>query len=394
MMAENIDKSIWIIQDRIFTKSSGGYEIQIYNICKALISKGWNVFYIAENDHYHQQTFNDIKIHYIPRKYFFSYFNPPLFRILKQNPSSIVYQRSRTNLSCSLIGLRFAKMINAKFIFGLGHIDDTFPFYLTKSLFKDKRIRLYKKFIVLFDTIIKDILFPRNFKHADLIISQNAEQQNACMKIFNRRSSVIRSIHAAADHSINKDKSTTICWIANARPVKQPEVFCDLIPHLQDLSLTFQVRFIMVFGRNINKYTNSKLMETLMEYNNVEIHGELSIDEENTLMERSAILVNTSVFEGFSNTFIQAWLRETPIISLNSDPDDIIKNHKIGFHSGNFDNLVRDVRYLIENEPIRTEMGKRARDYAEKHHNIHSIAEQLDSLFTHLINDKINGHKN
>ena len=116
----------------------------------------------------------------------------------------------------------------------------------------------------------------------------------------------------------------------------------------------------------------------------MEYIGEISYEKTNELLEKSSLLINTSLTEGFSNTFIQAWMRETPVITLNCDPDNLIKNNKIGFHSRSFEQLVRDVKYLIGNKDIINQMGKNARKYSIEHHNIEKIGKKYIDTFENL----------
>ena len=55
------------------------------------------------------------------------------------------------------------------------------------------------------------------------------------------------------------------------------------------------------------------------------------MDETNREISQAHVLVNTSLYEGFPNTFIQAWLRAVPTISLNVDPDGVIEGRAWDF---------------------------------------------------------------
>ncbi len=112
--------------------------------------------------------------------------------------------------------------------------------------------------------------------------------------------------------------------------------------------------------------------------------GERSNEEINRILGESHILVNTSDYEGFPNTFIQAWLHEVPVVSLHVDPDDLLTRRGLGFHSGSFDKLVQDTRNLIGNAELRTRLGQQARAYALEHHalakNLNRVAAFLERV--------------
>jgi glycosyltransferase involved in cell wall biosynthesis len=121
-----------------------------------------------------------------------------------------------------------------------------------------------------------------------------------------------------------------------------------------------------MIGRPALGSWQNEILKKIRRLPNMEYRGELSIDQVNALLQKSHILVNTSDYEGFPNTYIQAWMRKVPVVALNSDPDDFIKTQEIGFHSKTFKQMVLDVRSLLENKPLREKMGEKSCEFSRK----------------------------
>jgi len=88
--------------------------------------------------------------------------------------------------------------------------------------------------------------------------------------------------------------------------------------------------------------------------------------------------MNTSVSEGFPNTFTQAWLRRTPVLSLSFDPDSILANNAVGRISGDIGTLATDIREVISERRLRKKIGGTAKEHAIKNHSIETVVDQLE----------------
>lgn len=221
--------------------------------------------------------------------------------------------------------------------------------------------RFYKK------KLVHDINFLA-LRFVDLICAQTEEQRRKLAASLRLPSVLVCNAHPVPRRPFIKESPQTVLWIG--KQWKMPEVFLALAQRLSDLDASFIL--IGAFSRSFRrKHTGAR----------VSVVHRLPLDEVNRLMKKASVYVNTSLYEGFSNNFIQAWMRETPVVSLNVDPDGVLEQFGIGFHSRTFENLVTDVRFLLENPDKREEMGERARAYAIEHHDIKKIACEYENLF-------------
>jgi glycosyltransferase involved in cell wall biosynthesis len=375
-----------VLQDRVAGKRAGGYEIQLHLILSHLVHRGWEVHYVAFGEEAKSYHLDGINVHQLPGRYSFNFNTNSIYRLIRHIPFNIILQRSRTQMSSLGLGYRISRRTGAPFVFSLGSPDDLFSWYQTRQLFHRKDLNFLSKGIVSLDTLPKDILFRLNFRRSNLIVAQTRYQQNEVMRQFGRYSPIVRSGHPLPSSVPSKENPPVISWIANARPVKRPEIFVELAAHCLDLYSSCGLSFVMVLGSTYDRYRNTPLFNRAASLANLKIYGSLTSDEANDLMGRSLLLVNTSVYEGFSNTYIQAWLRATPVISIECDPDDIIRDHGVGRVSGSFNQLIEDVRFYVSNVDAWKTASTRAREYAIAHHHIESTASQWDQLLRQVLN--------
>ena len=92
--------------------------------------------------------------------------------------------------------------------------------------------------------------------------------------------------------------------------------------------------------------------------------------------------MNTSEFEGFPNTFIQAGQGGATILSLLVDPDELLSVHQAGLcAAGDWETFLEDARELHEDEATRSELQRRAQAFVgEWHDNDANVSAFLAGL--------------
>jgi glycosyltransferase involved in cell wall biosynthesis len=214
---------------------------------------------------------------------------------------------------------------------------------------------------------------------ADVIIVQSEHQKNMLLKNFGREAKLIRMpFPLTKGEPLEKAAPPIVLWVGSIAEVKQPELFLKLAEAIPE------ARFQMIGGHSSNQEYCDRIRDVVGRISNLEFLGVVPFDEIDEYFNRASILVNTSMFEGFPNAFIQAWMHYVPVVSLNADPDELICEKKLGFHSKTFDQLVEDVKILLKDEQLRQKMGKNSRQYVEQEHDISNIIKEYIGLLDHI----------
>ena len=346
----------------------GGAEYQARLVLDALCNKdGYSVYYLCRHTapDFIAQGYQIKKVgnNRETKKFgrFFDAFR--FYTALKNIRPQIIYQ----NVGCLYtgVGAYYAKKYGSKFIWHIASDDDVKPQW--KKNLKRKLM-----------TIPDRILLNYGIRNANIIAGQTQYQNSILKKRFGRECDTFIPIgHPCPDEVVEKPERVSVLWVANLKPLKQPEVFVRLAKELGNDSYS---SFVMI-GRDGWGRWFARLLKEIKCLQNIEFLGELPQNEVNRHLNKSHILVNTSRYEGFSNTFVQAWMRRVPVVSLTVDPDNILVRERIGFRSGTFTRLCTDVRILIENKTLREEMGIRACRFARANHSAEKMVEKVIGLF-------------
>ncbi|MGE0114248.1 MAG: glycosyltransferase family 4 protein [Steroidobacteraceae bacterium] len=219
-------------------------------------------------------------------------------------------------------------------------------------------------------------------RHASHVVTQTHHQAQLLMANYARAAdAVIPNFHPLPVEELDKSGPLTVLWVANLKPVKRPDAFVRLAAALQDLS---HVRFVMIGAPagSEDRAWGKDLMNSINATSNLTYLGRLSQTEVNWQLAHAHLFVNTSVQEGFPNTFIQAWMREVPVVSLSVNPDQMLDQETVGICAGSESALAQAVRSLAMDTLRLREFAVRARAYAIRRHSLQNAALLAELLAT------------
>lgn len=101
------------------------------------------------------------------------------------------------------------------------------------------------------------------------------------------------------------------------------------------------------------------------------------------------VFIHSADAEGTPNVIMEALACGRPVVSTDcGDARYLVEDSNYGFivPVGNFNLLAEKVKLLLENEPLRIEMGTNARQFALSHFNIYELFKENYSVYTSVLN--------
>jgi len=224
-------------------------------------------------------------------------------------------------------------------------------------------------------------LFQWLVHHADAVFCQTSAQQQQLQQL-GRSGFLLRNPISLSEWSPFPKKTLSshvttglerfALWIGRSESIyKQPLLLLELARQCPEVS------FLMVMNRR-DERLDTEVRSTAPD--NVRIIERIDYDNMPAVMQRAAVLINTSSSEGFPNTFLQAAACGVPVASLRVE-SEFLRSARAGLCSeGNLSTLAAYVRECWQQPRSSLETGL-TRRYLEEHH---SLERQSQLLATEL----------
>jgi len=338
-------------------RTFGGASVQLYNIAKGLkANTDYDVYSLIPD--YPKISFSDIK--YFNFLHLFKEDDTTIIKFLKTHkvlqefkPYTII-QRGLTTFSC-LLAL-YCRIFRIRFIFMYAHDNESNGRFQKNN----KRCYLYK--------------FILN-SSSKLIVQNTFQLKNIPGKLLNKTSQLNSAYTIPAKPDIALEKKN-ILWVSRLEPWKGPEKFISLALKFPEIKFTM---IAPVFHRE--EEFGENLITAIEKIKNIKHIDFVHYKAINKYFKDSLLFVNTSDYEGFPNTFIQAAMNGTPILSFNVNPNNMLNENEIGFFcENNIDTAANFINKLISSDKMQKKLSNNAYKYALLNHDISVVIKQLKQI--------------
>ncbi len=345
-------------------KASGGAAVQTYGWARGLQEIGHDVWLMtnpAINGALKEENqglkliplFNENKgIRWIR---WFYYRFPDIYSKIKAVQPDYLYQ-SVPGWGCFLLGL-ICKQLHIKYLLRISN-----------DYFLDHRIRRNHSFLNRY-------FLKKGINMTDLILCQNNYQLELIQKHFPEKKTIKISnpvIYTPGKHSKEiREQKKYIAWLG-------------LFQYQKNLKLLYEIAQLLkeeqfhIAGKDSSSIdpTTRYYLKELQQLPNVTFRGFLDRKAVLEFLQNAKFLLNTSHYEGFSNTFLEAMIVGTPILSShNVNPDGIIENHQLGVIYHDASDLKDKLKKV--SPQYYQQMASNVEEYVAENHNHQVLSRKL-----------------
>jgi glycosyltransferase involved in cell wall biosynthesis len=169
-----------------------------------------------------------------------------------------------------------------------------------------------------------------------------------------------------------------VVWVGRIAKVKRLELLLEVAGRLPGVS------FEIAGPRDSEREYFESLMSIASKLPNVTLLGQVQRSKMAEVYKSASLLCCTSHFEGFPNTFIEAWSHGIPVIST-VDPDDLISRYNLGIVAHDAQQITDGIRKLIELPRFWVAASGNSRKYYVQNHALDAAMARFENLFLEVL---------
>jgi glycosyltransferase involved in cell wall biosynthesis len=291
----------------------GGEEVQHALLARHLAACGWHVTSVVGD--FGQQALEQVDGVAVRKTYapgdgvpglrFFAPRLPAVWRALAAAGADTYY----TSCAGPMAGVlaAFCRRHRRRFVFRIASDADCTPSTLMLGNVRDR------------------LLYRHGLRRADVVLVQTARQASLLERHYGvqaRQAGMFCALPASV--APFAARAADLLWLANLRAMKRPEWFVDIARQVPRL------RCQMAGAAHPDEAAlYRRVAEAAAGLPNLQFHGQVRLGATGALFANARLFINTSAFEGFPNTYWQAWAHGVPVLAT-FDPDGLIAAHGLG----------------------------------------------------------------
>ena len=345
----------------------GGAERQQYMIAKSLQNDGFPVSIVTldYDNNPSPDTIDDIEVwKKIPDKR--GVLNAPLkaisvLRVLRHVDADVYYVRGNDFL-CIVTAL-YCRLSGSKFVYAVANDTNVEPEHL-----QNKNPTLTK-------------LYLAAMRSAHHITVLTPHQRKVLAREHGIESTVVPCGYDLPPNEevLDHDRREFVLWVGRLdHDQKRPERFLTLAESLSN------VPFVMIGPPDNDDQDNSyfnHIKGRAEKINNVEFIEFVPPDEIHKYFRKASIFVNTSAYEGFGNTFLEAWRYATPVVTVEYTLHGEITDRDVGIQADSVEELSYIVENLHQDARKRHTLGWNGRELVQEQYSMEFVTDQYREIF-------------
>jgi glycosyltransferase involved in cell wall biosynthesis len=174
--------------------------------------------------------------------------------------------------------------------------------------------------------------------------------------------------------------SPRVAWVGRIAPQKRLELLLKIAKDLPD------VAFHVAGEPDRDDEYSRSVLRLASGIPNVVVHGRIPRKKMAEFYGRSALLCCTSRYEGFPNSFLEAWSFGIPLVT-SFDPDSIVAKHQMGAVGADVESLRQGILLLLDSPSDWQAASERARQYYLTHHAVEPAMFQFERFLAQVLLD-------